>query len=432
MGLFSKKRKKSVVGYKYYLGMHMVAGHGNIDDMEKIKVGDKVVWSTSEASPVDYTVREGLNYDTVYSNFYKAQTFTASRSYRTSYVNVNVYRIGGVLKTLTLSIQGVDGSGHPDGVDLTSATYSTADLTTDTNGEWLSLTLRADLISGTQYALVMRVIDGDVSNAVRWNEIPLADDYVGGARETSSDSGSSWTTDATNDFKFEIYGSSKIAPTADILYDSATNVTTSLSITPTGWRAQTFTASASYTLSSVELRMYRNSGNTPGVITVSIRATDGSGFPTGDDLCIGTTDGDSLPIVFILSEAEWRNVKFNVPIILSSGTKYAICVRTTENSASDTAMWVSDNTDSYAGGRDVNSTDEGVTWSFPGISNDLLFRTYCKAGSAPNKTITIDQPKIFGGKKKEGGIKGDVDLLFGDLTQTQNPYLVARLDSDIP
>jgi hypothetical protein len=25
-----------------------------------------------------------------------------------------------------------------------------------------------------------------------------------------------------------------------------------------------------------------------------------------------------------------------------------------------------------------------------------------------------------------------LDLLFGDLTQTQNPYLVARLDSDIP
>lgn len=44
-----------------------------------------------------------------------------------------------------------------------------------------------------------------------------------------------------------------------------------------------------------------------------------------------------------------------------------------------------------------------------------------------NSLITIDQPDLFGGDKKEGGIVGDVDIEFGGTAQTVNSYLASKL-----
>ena len=60
------------------------------------------------------------------------------------------------------------------------------------------------------------------------------------------------------------------------------------------WDTQTFTPSVAHTITSVKLKLYKT-GTGPGTITVGIRATDGSGLPTGSDLCSGTTDGNTLP-----------------------------------------------------------------------------------------------------------------------------------------
>ena len=60
------------------------------------------------------------------------------------------------------------------------------------------------------------------------------------------------------------------------------------------WRAQTFTPSVSFNITSVKLKLFRE-GN-PGTVTVSIRATSG-GVPTGSDLCWGTTNGSTLPLL---------------------------------------------------------------------------------------------------------------------------------------
>jgi len=50
------------------------------------------------------------------------------------------------------------------------------------------------------------------------------------------------------------------------------------------WRAQTFTVNeTAHTITVVKLKLYRDSG-TVGTLTVSLRATDGSGHPTGSDL----------------------------------------------------------------------------------------------------------------------------------------------------
>ncbi len=62
------------------------------------------------------------------------------------------------------------------------------------------------------------------------------------------------------------------------------------------WQGQTFTPRVAHTIEAVKLEMYRH--GSPGTITVAIKAVDGSGLPTGVDLCSGTTDGDTLPLIY--------------------------------------------------------------------------------------------------------------------------------------
>ncbi len=47
-------------------------------------------------------------------------------------------------------------------------------------------------------------------------------------------------------------------------------------------------------------------------------------------------------------------------------------------------------------------------------------------------TISIDQPSLFGGDKKEGGISGSLAVCMGEAAQTPNSYLQSQLGNDIP
>jgi len=49
-----------------------------------------------------------------------------------------------------------------------------------------------------------------------------------------------------------------------------------------------------------------------------------------------------------------------------------------------------------------------------------------------NSTIYIYQPVLFGGEGREGGIQGEVDVMFGKDNQEQNNYLREKLGPDIP
>jgi hypothetical protein len=46
--------------------------------------------------------------------------------------------------------------------------------------------------------------------------------------------------------------------------------------------------------------------------------------------------------------------------------------------------------------------------------------------------IYIDAPELFGGDKREGGILGDCDIMFGRPDQGQNDYLVSKLGALLP
>lgn len=199
------------------------------------------------------------------------------------------------------------------------------------------------------------------------------------------------------------------------------------------WLAQTFTTATSYTITSVSLYIRKSSLSHPGTVTVSIHAVNGSGHPTGDALCFGTTNGETLT-----TSREWRNIAFDNPVILNSNTKYAMVVQTSAYSCmsgGNTASidWgVDTDGGNYTGGNLEKSMDYGVTWAAYIGGEDGLFKTYTKYGAAPNHAIWIDAKNKFGGYHKEGGIKGKVNLLFGDSTQAQDLYLVSKLGSDIP
>ena len=49
-----------------------------------------------------------------------------------------------------------------------------------------------------------------------------------------------------------------------------------------------------------------------------------------------------------------------------------------------------------------------------------------------SQTIAIDNPNLFGGEEREGGVQGQVDIMMGEPTQGRNAYLQQQLGPDIP
>ena len=152
----------------------------------------------------------------------------------------------------------------------------------------------------------------------------------------------------------------------------------------TYWYSQTFTPAIAHMITSVKLLLHRT--GLPGTITVSIRATDVNGYPTGADLCSGTTDGNTLPTV---SPYEWREITLGAGYQLSASTKYAIVARAPGGNTSNYFSLRSDSTSpTYDGGAYVYSTDSGSTWN-TGTADDLMFEDWGTAGQTYYGSATL-------------------------------------------
>lgn len=135
------------------------------------------------------------------------------------------------------------------------------------------------------------------------------------------------------------------------------------------WKAQTFTVGGTpHSVTSVKMKLYRY--NSPGLVTISIRATT-SGLPSGSDLTSGTIDGNSLA----LSPGAWYDIAVTQYSLLAS-TKYAIVIRAPSGNSSNHADWRADGTSpTYTGGSSMSSTDSGVTW-YEGTAYDYMFEIW--------------------------------------------------------
>jgi len=123
------------------------------------------------------------------------------------------------------------------------------------------------------------------------------------------------------------------------------------------WYAQTFTPAIAHKITSVKLKVWRT--GSPGTVTVSIRATSGL-HPTGGDLCVGTTDGDTLPDASHL--AEWREITLGAGYNLDADTKYAIVVRAPSGDSSNKVNWRETSLGEYARGNEERSSGSGSSW----------------------------------------------------------------------
>lgn len=59
-------------------------------------------------------------------------------------------------------------------------------------------------------------------------------------------------------------------------------------------------------------------------------------------------------------------------------------------------------------------------------------RVAWSGSQAANGTLNINQPELFGGDKREGGIVGAVDVLLGGDTQARNAYLQTKVSANVP
>jgi len=173
-------------------------------------------------------------------------------------------------------------------------------------------------------------------------------------------------------------------------------------------RGQVFTASSSYTITRVSLKVRRLSGYDPGNAKVELFAVDESDHPTGSALADATIDGGTFG-----TTADWEDWDFSVGYALSSGTKYAIVLSCPDlnNSSLLSVQWRTDTTSpTYTGGADLYSANGGSTWSSLGY--DLMFRTY--SGS---DHVTRELSGTIDGTSSITGILSGVSLdLAGTIT----------------
>lgn len=137
------------------------------------------------------------------------------------------------------------------------------------------------------------------------------------------------------------------------------------------WRAQTFTVElGNHTVSSIKIEAYRK-GN-PGILLLSIKATDGSGHPTGADLTTGTIDADTFTTSLI---GDWYEIDVD-RYSLDNGTKYAMVFRALSGSESNEVRWLGDYTSpTYAGGNLETSSDNGSSWNTY-TEYDMMFEVW--------------------------------------------------------
>jgi len=173
-------------------------------------------------------------------------------------------------------------------------------------------------------------------------------------------------------------------------YNTGHNV--GLQIRGDWWVCQTFTPSIAHTITSVELMLYRLEGDSPGTVTVSIRATDVNGHPTGSDLASGTTDGDALPT----SSGTWEEIAITtlIPYVLAVDTKYVIVVRALSGDADNLVVWRGVETGIYTGGKSYRSTDGGVTWADPYADIDLMFEEWGTVASELTGRLTVKETQL--------------------------------------
>jgi len=138
----------------------------------------------------------------------------------------------------------------------------------------------------------------------------------------------------------------------------------------------------SFNIYSIKLKLGRV-GN-PGIITIALRAVDESGFPTGDDLSTGTTNGDTLSIYGEIREINMSSYE------LQASTKYSILFKSEFSSEENNCiLYINSEGSTYNGGTMILDDD--------GYWIDLNFDTWFEIWGTAISTGTNCQINIGDG-----------------------------------
>lgn len=173
--------------------------------------------------------------------------------------------------------------GDPIGVDLCSKSFDASalnDLLVDYS-DTVEVTFDSpiQLTSGIKYAIIVRTASEDPLDWIEWGW-HLENAYANGVKTYSPDSGENWTPSPTRDCYF-------ITKATGVAKDSNSGAVTSVvSFYGSTWTAQTFTASSTYTITSVILKLWKRGSGSTGTVTVSIRKVETAfdpPVPTGEN-----------------------------------------------------------------------------------------------------------------------------------------------------
>ncbi|MDD5311413.1 MAG: DUF2341 domain-containing protein [Dehalococcoidia bacterium] len=153
------------------------------------------------------------------------------------------------------------------------------------------------------------------------------------------------------------------------------------------WKGQTFTPSVNHTVKKIRLKMWRAGTFADGTITLSIKATDGLGVPTGVDLCAATLNSSSITEV-TAATAAYYDFDFSPGVALVAGTKYAYVLRFSGSEEFNWPAVLMKNTDSgYVRGDHCWSPDSGASW-IKNEGSDHYFEEWGIPGSVGNPAVT--------------------------------------------
>lgn len=143
----------------------------------------------------------------------------------------------------------------------------------------------------------------------------------------------------------------------------------------TTWMAQQFISDVRCIVNNVSMRLSRQ-GN-PQYVIASIRQTDASGEPTGDDIGQGWTDISSITGAV---PGEWVYVNLNQSVTIEKDTIYVLCARSlVGNPTTIRLRWQYKMENPYTDGIGrIFSVNNGVSWTIdPARSNDdYAFMTF--------------------------------------------------------
>jgi Carboxypeptidase regulatory-like domain len=325
-------------------------------------------WTTGE-----YFVTSGLNFNTRIGSFHFPGCTTVGNGTLSGTVTDGTNPITGATVTLGNRTTTTDGSGNysftvPAGTYPTETAddpgYTTASASTLVVPDGGTLTKNFSLTAAAQSGCFT-----DNSQSTFQRGVPTNCDLISSP------------------------GNVVLASPDNTAAQNSTVSPTGFGISNTAWAGQTFTPTVTGQLKRVDVELFCASctANSPN-ITLSIRATTGATpVPTGADLATATLAGFNDG-----GAGGLKTFTFASPVTLTAGTRYAFVFRLASTFASGTVAYTCScattgfsNSNPYANGQRVTSTDSGSTWAADTTTGgrDLNFVTYINPGFASTGTF---------------------------------------------